>query len=205
MMEHNNSNMKQCCKAVRRAMSPMVSSSPTPPRQWMSSSPWRQALPPPNGSKMLPLWRLHNNKCSSVNSSFNRPPPTPNVWRDVISKREQHTKTRQNKDRAPPTIHHVTRSSAEATAVRSPPTFVTSFHIGPNWMPYVYTVFGPNGLWRPSVGGGGVCDIQPTCHMCTLSIAQYCQYGQKTFSGGGRGSVTSKIVWTTKWLPCHNC
>ncbi len=48
-----------------------------------------------------------------------------------------------------------TRSSAEATAVRSPLTFVSSFHNGPNWMPYVHTVFGPNGLWRPSVEGGG--------------------------------------------------
>ena len=44
----------------------------------------------------------------------------------------------------PPTLSP-TRSSAEATAVRSPPTFVSCFCIGPNC---------PYGLWSPSVGGG---------------------------------------------------
>ncbi len=69
-----------------------------------------------------------------------------------------------------------TRSSAEVTVVRSPPPpFVSCFHIfpvsahmafgalqlgmgGPEHpanLPYMYTVFGPNGLWSPSVEGEG--------------------------------------------------
>ena len=44
---------------------------------------------------------------------------------------------------------------AEETAVQSPPPFVSCY------LPYVFTVFGPNCLWSPSVGGrGGVWDIQ---------------------------------------------
>ncbi len=46
-----------------------------------------------------------------------------------------------------------TRSSAEATAVRSPPPLVSCFRIGPNWI--LHFCFCPNGLWRPSVWGGG--------------------------------------------------
>ena len=48
-----------------------------------------------------------------------------------------------------------TRSSAEATAVQSPPplSLVSASDQIAN-LPYVYTVFGPNGLWSPSVGGG---------------------------------------------------
>ena len=55
--------------------------------------------------------------------------------------------------------------------------------------PYVYTVYCPYyDLWRPSVGGGGVCDIQPTCHMCTLYLAE--KWPLAPFSGGGGVSVT---------------
>ena len=63
---------------------------------------------------------------------------------------------------------------------------------------YVCTVFGPNGLWSTLVGGGGVCDIQPTCHMCTLYLAQMA-FGAWSPSGGGGG-----VRVTTKWLPCRS-
>ena len=51
-----------------------------------------------------------------------------------------------------------------------------------------------NGLWSPSVGGG-VCDIQLTCHMCTLYIA-HMALGDLQQGGGVR--VTSKICLNHK-------
>ena len=128
-------------------------------------------------------------------------------------------------------------------------------------LPHVFTVFGPNGLWRPSVGGtrgsgtssqsatcvhciwpkwyletfsggrGWVWDIQLTCHMYTLHLAQMA-FGDLQWRDGGlghpanlpymctlylaqmafgdlqwshRGQGWDKIfVWTTKW-PCRDC
>ena len=58
-----------------------------------------------------------------------------------------------------------TRSSARATAVRSPPHFVSCFRMGgglwhPPQLPCVNITFGPNGVWSLSMGWeGGSCDM----------------------------------------------
>ena len=69
-----------------------------------------------------------------------------------------------------------TRSSAGATAVRSPPHFVPCFHIGPNWMVHF-------------------------CHMCTLYLAQMTF---RALQWGGGGPWHPIFVWTTKWPPYRN-
>ncbi len=80
----------------------------------------------------------------------------------------------------------VCSSTTSRLFVRSPPTFVSSFHIGPN----VHIVFGPNGIWRLSggVGLGGLWH-PAHLHMCTLYIAHIMTFEDLQWGVGG--SVTS--------------